>query len=147
MKLTIAARLRSLVEEHRARTPQLVPLTAQHAVGDHRANHSRRSLRAQRQILSTLRLEAVHLLADDIGEFTDGTPEERGLLHDGHTHLFVPVSSHYFSNGFLEVLPGADFTRQDVIHAPDGLDLLRQDQPPSATGFARTTWPERLMEN
>src|ERR1700722_17850162 len=69
------------------------------------------------------------------------------MLHDGYAHFFIAIGSHQLANGAFEVLPGADFRRQDVIHAPDGLDLLRQNQPPSATGFARTTWPERLMEN
>jgi len=65
------------------------------------------------------------------------------------TWIIVTARDRYdtFANAALEVLPGTDLGRQDVIHAPDGLDLLGQNQPPSATGFARTTRPERLMEN
>src|ERR1700760_1215108 len=69
------------------------------------------------------------------------------MLNYRRTHLLVAVSRHQLPHGPFEVLPRADLCRQYVVHASNWLDLLGQNQPPSATDRARTTRPERLMEN
>src|SRR5262249_23131170 len=91
------------------------------------------------------RLEAVHLLADDIGELADGAFEQRGLLHERDPHFLVSVGAHQLAHLVLQVLPRTDFGGQNVIHAPDWLDLFRQDQPPSAAERTRVARPERLI--
>ena len=77
VELAIAALLRPLVPEHRARGPQLQPRAAQQAVGDRGAHDAGGGLRTQRQAVAAGVGEGVHLLLDDVGELADGALEQR----------------------------------------------------------------------
>src|SRR5581483_5460901 len=147
VELTVAARLWRFMAEHRTYAPELVPLAAEHAVGNERADHSGGRFRAQGEALASLRLERVHLLTDNIGELADRALEECGGLDERYTHLLVAIGAHELGDAALEKLPGPDLRRRDVVHPANGLDLIRQAQSPLEGARVRATRPERLTRN
>ena len=128
-ELTVAAGLGRLVPEHRAEAPQLVALSAQHAVGDERAHDPRRRLRPQRQAVTAAVGERIHLLADDVRVLTDRALEQLGVLHQRYPDLLVAVVGEQRARAALEMLPGADCLRQHVVHSADRLDLCTHVSP------------------
>ena len=86
------------------------------------AHDTRGALRAQREALVVAILEGVHLLFDDVRHLPDRAPEQLGTLHHGRADLFVSVRFQQVARVALDVLPGADCARQDVVHAADGSD-------------------------
>ena len=124
MKLAETALLRFFVPEHRPDAPHLVASTAQHAVGDDRTDHASGRLGTQGQTFSTLVLEAVHLLLNDVRVLTDGTLEKVRLLDHRYAHLVETIGVQQLASRRFEELPAPDLGRQHVVHALDGLDGL-----------------------
>jgi hypothetical protein len=79
-------------------------------------------LRAQREAVATGILEAVHFLLDDVGKFTDRTPEELGVFDDRHAQFFIAVVAQQAAQHAIEMPPGGDLPGQHIVHATYGLE-------------------------
>ena len=90
LQLAVAAGLRPLVAEERARVTQLDrQRAAVQAVFDHRAHHPGGALRPQRHRAVAAVGEGVHLLGHHVGGFADAAGEQRGVLEDGQLDVAV----------------------------------------------------------
>ena len=90
LQLAVAAGLRPLVAEERARVAQLDrQRAAVQAVLDHRAHHAGGALGPQRHRAVTAVGEGVHLLGHHVGGLADPAGEQRGVLEDRQLDVAV----------------------------------------------------------
>ncbi len=125
MELPVAPLLRALVAEHGACVPQPLAAVVQDAVLDPRAHDARGLLRPQRQAVAVAIGEGVHLLLDDVGDFTDGPLEQLGPLEQRCSDLGIAIGAHEGAHVAFEPLPRRGLGRQHVVHATDCADRLR----------------------
>ena len=101
VELAVAALLRALVAEHRAREPDALRPLVDEVVLDRGAHDARRRLGPQRQALAVQPiLERVHLLLDDVGGFADRAHEQRRGLDDRHAQVAVAVAAEHVARVF-----------------------------------------------
>ena len=90
LQLAVAAGLRTLVAEERARVTQFHrQRAAVQAVFDHRAHHAGGALGPQRHRAVAAVGEGVHLLGHHIGGLADAAGEQRGVLEDRQLDVAV----------------------------------------------------------
>ncbi len=140
MELAVTALLRTLVAEHRAGVPEPLHLVVQQAMLDTGANTTRGTLGTQGEAVPVAIDEGIHFLFDDIGNFTDRPLEQLGLLDDRHADFPVAIGFEHAAHAVLDKLPGPRLLRQDIVHAPDGLQGTRHAQSSSTR---RATLPRR----
>ena len=122
MELSVAALLRPLVAKHRARAPELLLLIVQQSVAQTCPDDARRRLGPHRDLIAVAILKGIHLLLDDIGRLTDRAAEELGPFEHRKPNLTVAVTIEELRSAGLDTLPVGCVRRQDVVHAPHGLD-------------------------
>ena len=122
VELAVAALLRPLVAEHRARRPHPLRPFVGEVVLDRGADDAGGRLRTQRQALAVqLVLERVHLVLDDVGHRADAAHEQRRRLDDRHAKVAVAVLAKHVADRVLENFPERGLVGQHVVHAADGL--------------------------
>src|SRR5690606_19454937 len=111
--------------EHRSGVPEALHLVVDQAVLDTGAYATRRTLRAQGELVTIAVLEGVHFLFDNIGHRANGTLEQLGLLDDRGTDFLVTVRLEYATYTVLDKLPEVRLLRQNVVHASNRLQGCR----------------------
>ena len=137
LQLAVAAGLRALVAEERARVTQLDrQRAAVQAVFDHRAHHPGGALRPQRHRAVAAVGERVHLLGHHVGGLADAAGEQRGVLEDGQLDIAVAGPA---GGGEQPVAHRDELrrVRRDVVRHPLGR-LKAQRIPSPATGLRGT---------
>ena len=129
MELPVAPLLRTLMAKYGAHGPNAQGAVVQRVVLNHRTQEARSELGAQGQLVAIETVgEGVHLLLDDVGDFTDSPHEQSGGLHDGRAHVSIAVRSQQRTELAFQPFPTRRFSRQQIIHAlhaPEGLGLLQ----------------------
>ena len=123
MELPIAPLLRPFVAKHRSQIPEAARLVVQESVLDTGPHAAGRAFGAQGETLAVAVLEGVHLLLDDVRDLADRSPEQLGLLDDGHADLGIAIGLHGLAQQRLDRLPGGGLVRQEVVHPPYRLNL------------------------
>ena len=124
VELTVASLLRTLVTEHLAQRVDARWGVVRKVRFNRCSHQSSRQFRPQRELLAVqFVLKRVHLFFNDVGHFADRAHKEGRVLDDGRAHVSVAVLAGDASDGFFEEFPARRFAREDVVHAPDGLEL------------------------
>ena len=114
--------MRAFVTEHRPFGVYALRLL-QFAVLNHRPHHAGSRFRAQGDAFIVTIGEGVHLFADHVGLFTNGTFEQAGLFEQRQLQRVIAIAGEYVVNAVVQLLQVIGFRREDVVHPAQGLDL------------------------
>jgi hypothetical protein len=112
-----SAFLRPLAAEHRADVEEfLYAGLLVEPVLDPGTDHRRSALGPQRERSSVI-VEGVHLLADDVSLFADTARKQRSLFEDRRADFAIVVRAKNAARNRLHVVPNAGRGRQNVASA------------------------------
>ena len=89
------------------------------------AHAARGAFRAQRQAFAVAIVKGIHLLFHHVGYFADSALKQRRMLDDRQADFAVAIAGQYLLQNTFDTLPDNGVGRQIVVHAADGLDVLR----------------------
>src|ERR1035441_133267 len=127
MTLPVAAFLRALAPEHGADVIEL--LQSRNLVQpmfNVSAHHGRGGFGTKRERTAIAVIESVHLLADDVGFFTNSAREQRGFLQNWRANLLIVVGAEKLARDRFHLIPGGAGRGKDVAHALDCFDHGRK---------------------
>ena len=106
--------------KHRPCVPEPARPVIEQVVLDHRPHDTGGVLRPQGQMFTIKRVfEGVHLLLDDIGDFTDAALEKRSRLDDRRANLPIAITASPSGHRMLESLPALHLLGQEIVHTLD----------------------------
>jgi hypothetical protein len=127
VELALAARLRPLVAEHRARREDLErQMLPEFAVRHEGAADAGGVFRSQGQRFVAAILEGVHLLGDHVGRLADAAREQLGELEDGRGHLAIAVEARHVARRFDDMGEAPVLVGKEIVRATHGLHLAQR---------------------
>src|SRR5487761_794535 len=126
VELAEPALLRALVAEHRAGIEKAQRQALRQTVGNHRPHYAGGILGSQRDVLTALVVEGVHLLHHDVGGFADRSLEDFCGFEDRRRDLVIAKTFGNRVRGLDYRAVTAHHRGQEVLGAAGGLKLLAQ---------------------
>src|SRR5690606_32618309 len=127
VKLPITPALRFFVTKHRTDGEYPVRTIVEQIVLNGGADYAGSELGTQGEVFIVQRVgERVHFFLDDVGDFSDTSREQAGILEHRRTHVAIAVSGQPVAHNGFKLFPLAAGVGQDVFHAREGTNFLKR---------------------
>ncbi len=116
----VTTALRPFMAKHGAHVIQPFATLVQHGMLNAGANHTGGVFWPQGQLFTIQSVgKGIHLLLNDVGDFTQAAHKQTRGLHDGGAQVLIGMAAHQIAHNTFQPLPIGRLRGQDIVHALD----------------------------